>query len=149
LPAALSVVGVVSPWCRSFVSRMINDPLKEAGMKYALLIYPRPGSHEALGEEQAKSVSAEYWAFREDPRCVGGAHLQPVETTTTVRSRDGENLIVDGPYADTKEVLGGYFVFDASNLDEALEVAQRIPAVRLCGAVEVRPLVEVPVETAH
>ncbi len=60
-----------------------------------------------------------------------------------------ENLIIDGPYADTKEVLGGYFVFEASDLDEALELAQRIPAVRLGGAVEVRPLVEIPVETAH
>ncbi len=118
-------------------------------MKYALLIYPKPGSHEALGEDESKSVSAEYWAFREDPRCLGGGHLQPVETATTVRQGGGENLITDGPYADTKEVLGGYFVFEASDLDEALEVAQRIPAVRLGGAVEVRPLVEVPVETAH
>jgi hypothetical protein len=118
-------------------------------MKYALLIYPKPGSHEELGEDEAKSVSAEYWAFRDDPRCLGGAHLQPSETATTVRHGGGENLIIDGPYADSKEVLGGYYVFDASNLDEALEVAQRIPAVRLGGAVEVRPLVEVPVETAH
>jgi hypothetical protein len=118
-------------------------------MKYALLIYPKPGSHEALGEDEATSVSAEYWAFRDDPRCVGGAHLQPVETATTVRGDGGKALITDGPYADTKEVLGGYFVFEASNLDEALEVAQRVPAVRLGGAVEVRPLVEVPVETAH
>jgi hypothetical protein len=115
-------------------------------MKYALLIYPKPGSHEALGEDEQKAVSAEYYAFRDDPRCLGGAHLQPIETATTVR--DG-GLITDGPFADTKEVLGGYFVFDASNLDEALEVAQRVPAVRLGGAVEVRPLVDVPVETAH
>ena len=118
-------------------------------MKYALLIYPKPGSHEALGEDESKSVSAEYWAFREDPRCLGGAHLQPMETATTVRHRGDENLIIDGPYADTKEVLGGYYVVDASNLDDALEFAQRIPAVRLGGAVEVRPLVEVPVEYAH
>jgi hypothetical protein len=118
-------------------------------MKYALLIYPRPGSHEELGEEEATSVTAEYLAFREDPRCLGGAHLQPIETATTVRHGGGEHLIVDGPYADTKEVLGGYFVFEASDLDEVLEVAQRVPAVRLGGAVEVRPLVEVPVETAH
>ena len=54
-------------------------------MKYAMLIYPKPGSHEALGEEEAKSVSAEYLALRDDPRCVGGAHLQPGETATTVR----------------------------------------------------------------
>ena len=60
-------------------------------MKYALLIYPEPGSHEALGEDEGKAVSAEYWAFRDDPRCVGGAHLQPVEKSisslyTTIRS---------------------------------------------------------------
>lgn len=115
-------------------------------MKYALLIYPKPGSHEELGEEEAKAVTAEYWAFREDPRCLGGAHLQPLETATTLRHG---GLITDGPFADTKEVLGGYFVFEASDLDEALEVAERVPAVRLGGAVEVRPLVDVPVETAH
>jgi hypothetical protein len=118
-------------------------------MRYALLIYPKPGSHEALGEDEYESVNAEYWAFREDPRCLGGAHLQPIETATTIRHGDGENLITDGPYADTKEVLGGYFVFEASNLDEALEVAERVPAVRLGGAVEVRPVVERSAETAH
>ncbi len=118
-------------------------------MKYALLIYPKPGSHQELPEDEQKSVSAEYLAFRDDPRCLGGGHLQPVETATTVRAGGGENLIIDGPYADTKEALGGYYVFDASDLDEVLEVAQRIPAVRLGGAVEVRPLFEVPVETAH
>src|SRR5262245_13173338 len=128
---------------------MISHPPKEAGMKYALLIYPRPGSEEALGEAERRSVSAEYLAFRDDPRCLGGAHLQPVETATTVRYGGAENVIVDGPYADTKEVLGGYFVFAASNLDEALEVARRIPAVRFGGAVEVRPLFEIPVETAY
>jgi hypothetical protein len=118
-------------------------------MKYAMLIYPKPGSHEELGEDEYKSVSAEYWAFREDPRCLGGAHLQPIETATTVSYDDGEKLITDGPFADTKEVLGGYYVFDALTLDEVLEVAQRIPAVRLGGAVQVRPLVEAPVETTH
>jgi hypothetical protein len=128
---------------------MVDHPAKEASVKYALLIYPKPGSHEALGEDEYESVSAEYLALREDPRCVGGAHLQPVETATTVRYGGGENLIIDGPYADTKEVFGGYYVLDASNLDEALEFAQRIPAVRLGGAVEVRPLVEIPAETAY
>jgi hypothetical protein len=127
---------------------MITIP-KEAGMKYALLIYPKPGSHEDLGEEEATAVSAEYWSFREDPRCLGGGHLQPAETATTVRLGGDEHLIIDGPFADTKEILGGYFVFEAADLDEALEVAQRVPAVRLGGAVEVRPLVEIPAETTH
>jgi hypothetical protein len=118
-------------------------------MKYALLIYPKLGSHEALGADEYESVNAEYWALRGDSRCLGGAHLQPGESATTVRYGGDENMIIDGPYANTKEVLGGYYVVDASNLDDALQFAQRIPAVRLGGAVEVRPLVEAPVEYAH
>lgn len=115
-------------------------------MKYALLIFPKPGSHEALGPDEYGPVNAEYLALRTDPRCLGGAHLQPAETATTVRHGAGGSLITDGPFADTKEVLGGYYVLDASDLDEALEFVQRIPAVRLGGAVEVRPLVEIPTE---
>jgi hypothetical protein len=118
-------------------------------MKYAMLIYPEPGSHEGLADEDAKALTAEYLALRDDPRCVGGAHLQPADMATTVRGQGGGNLITDGPYADAKEVLGGYYVLEAADLDAALEFAQRIPAVRLGGAVEVRPLVEVAVETAH
>jgi hypothetical protein len=118
-------------------------------MKYAMLIYPEPGSHEGLADEDAKALTAEYLALRADPRCVGGAHLQPADMATTVRGQGGGNLITDGPYADAKEVLGGYYVLEAADLDAALEFAQRIPAVRLGGAVEVRPLVEVAVETAH
>jgi hypothetical protein len=128
---------------------MIVHSPKEALMKYAMLVYPKPGSHEGLDSEQAKALTAEYLALRDDPGCIGGAHLQPAEMTTTVRGGGAENLITDGPYADAKEVLGGYYVFEAADLDAALEFAQRIPAVRLGGAVEVRPLVEIPVETAH
>src|ERR1700753_1261669 len=123
-------------------------------MKYAMLIYPKPGSEEALGEDERNAVSAEYLGLRDDPRCVGGAHLQPGEMATTVRHGGAGNLITDGPFADAKEVLGGYFVLEASDLDAALEFAERIPAVRLGGAgrggtVEVRPLVESPTEAAH
>ena len=118
-------------------------------MKYAMLIYPKPGSHEGLGEEAAKALTAEYLALRDDSRCVGGAHLQPGEMATTVRHGGAENLITDGPFADAKEVLGGYYVLEASDLDAALEFAQRIPAVRLGGAVEVRPLVDIPTEPGH
>ncbi len=111
-------------------------------MKYALLIYSKPGSHESLSEDEYSSAFGEYMAISDDPRCVDGAQLQPVETATTVRTQNGQTLTTDGPYADTKEVFGGYFVLEASDLDEALEVAARIPAVRLGGAVEVRPVVE-------
>ncbi|KIU15010.1 YciI family protein [Mycolicibacterium llatzerense] len=116
-------------------------------MKYATLIYIKPGSHDAeLTDDEQAALSAEYMALRFEPQCVGGGHLQPVETATTVR---GDGLITDGPYADTKEVFAGYFVIEADNLDDALAWAQRIPAVRLGGGVEVRPLFEVPVETGY
>lgn len=118
-------------------------------MKYLTLIYPKPGSHEAFEGEAFKELSAEYYALRDDPRCIGGEHLQPGEMATTVRYGASENLITDGPFADTKEVLAGYYLLDAPDLDSALEFAQLIPAIRLGGAVEVRPLVEMPVETGH
>jgi hypothetical protein len=76
-------------------------------------------------------VFAEYRALGQDPRAVGGAQLQPIETATTVRVQDGQSLTTDGPYADTNEVFGAYYVFEVDNLDEAIELAARIPAVRL------------------
>jgi hypothetical protein len=112
-------------------------------MKYAVLIYDKPGSHEAAVErEGADAVWGPYFALSGDPRCVGNAQLQPVETATTVQVQEGRTLTTDGPFADTKEVFGGYYVFDVANLDEALELAARIPAARLDGKVEVRPIVE-------
>jgi hypothetical protein len=114
----------------------------EVEMKYALLIYDKPGSHEALPDQEREAVYGEYFALSADSRCVGGAQLQPVQTATTVRVQEGRTLTTDGPFADTKEVFGGYYVFDVANLDEALELAARIPAARLGGSVEIRPLVE-------
>ena len=109
-------------------------------MKYALLIYPKPGSHESLTEDEYRSVNREYFAVRDVDGVIDGGHLQPVHTATTVRMQGGETLITDGPFADTREVIGGYYIFEAD--DRALELAAQIPAVRLGGAVEVRPLVE-------
>jgi hypothetical protein len=127
----------------SFVLGMINPILPwRSKMKYALLIYDEPGSHEALASEEREAVYREYFALSADSRCVGGAQLQPVETATTVQVQDGRALTTDGPFADTKEVFGGYYVFDVANLDEALELAARIPSARLGGKVEVRPIVE-------
>ena len=111
-------------------------------MQYMLLIYERPGSYEGFGDAERAGVSAEYSAIREDPRVVGGGRLQPADSATTVRRERGETLITDGPFADTKEVFGGYYLVDADDLDAALEIAGRIPAVRLGGSVEVRPMVE-------
>jgi hypothetical protein len=111
-------------------------------MKYAMLIHEKPGYVEALAEDEQMAVFAEYMARAEDPRARGGAQLQPIETATTVYVQDGQTLTTDGPYGDTKEVFGGYYVFEPDNLHEAIELAPRIPAARLGGAIEVRPLVE-------
>jgi len=111
-------------------------------MQYAMLIYAEPGYTDALSEDEGKAVFADYMALGEDPRARGGGQLQPIETATTVRVQEGQTLTTDGPFADTKEVFVGYYVFDADNLDEAIELAARIPAARLGGAIEVRPLVE-------
>jgi hypothetical protein len=112
-------------------------------MKYALLIYP--GDREEylrLPEEEARSILAEYMALAEEPGAFGGGRLEAPETATTVRLREGRTLTTDGPFADTKEALGGFFLFEAENLDQALDLAARIPAARMGGAVEVRPLAE-------
>jgi hypothetical protein len=112
-------------------------------VKYALLIYSEPGSHEALAEDEYKAVFGEYTALAEDSRCLGSGQLQPVETATTVRVQDGRTLTTDGPFADTKEVLGGYYIIEAGDLDEAIDFASRVPAARIPGgSIEVRPLVE-------
>jgi hypothetical protein len=111
-------------------------------MRYALLIYDQPGTYEALSDEERESVFREYFEISEHPACVGGAQLQPVTTATTVRVEEGRTLTTDGPFADTKEVFGGFYLLEADNLDTALEVAARVPAARLGGAVEVRAVVE-------
>ena len=113
-------------------------------MKYALLIYDCHGTYESMPEEENSAVFAEYMAVSQDPRVVGGAQLEPVETATTVRVKDGEPLTTDGPFADTKEYFGGYFLVEADDIEAALELAARIPAARLGGSVEVRPVVEQP-----
>ena len=109
-------------------------------MQYALLIYTKPGTVESLSPAEREELSREYWALRDEPGITGGAGLQPVTTATTVRLADGRPLVTDGPFADTKEVFGGYYLLEADNLDQATEMAVRIPALRLGGSVEVRPL---------
>jgi hypothetical protein len=107
-----------------------------------MLIHAKPGYTDALSEDEPKAVFADYVALGEDPRIRSGAQLQPIETATTVRVQEGQTFTTDGPFADIKEVFVGYYVFEAANLDEAIELAARIPAARLGGAIEVRPLVE-------
>jgi hypothetical protein len=113
-------------------------------MQYALLIYERPGAYDDLSPDEVSAVSGEYMEIARDERVTGGARLQPVTTATTVRERDGRSVMTDGPFAETKEVFGGYYLVEAADLDAALAIAQRIPAIRMGGSVEVRPLVELP-----
>src|SRR5690349_25037483 len=114
-------------------------------MQYALLICEKPGAYEGLGEAEREAIYGEYMTISADPRTVGGAQLHPADTATTVRMNGGgELLTTDGPFADTKEVFGGFFLIDADDIDGALAVAGRIPAVRMGGCVEVRPIVEQP-----
>jgi hypothetical protein len=110
-------------------------------MKYALLIYGGDDEWEARSDEEKQEIYKEYFAISELPGTFGGAEMQPATTATTVRVRDGQALTTDGPFAETKEVLGGLYLFEADNLDDAIAVAARIPAAAY-GAIEVRPLVE-------
>jgi hypothetical protein len=113
-------------------------------MKYMLLIHSNAsnGEFEKLPSEQQRAVYGEYMAISGTPGVVGGEQLQPAATATTVRVQDGNTLTTDGPFADTKEELGGYYVYEADDLDRAIELAARIPAARMGGAVAVRPIVE-------
>ena len=110
-------------------------------MKYMALIYGNEEAWDALSEEEQQRVTERYMALAREPVTVGGDELQDPDTATTIRVRDGETLTTDGPFAETKEQLGGYYLVDCASLDEALEFAARIPAAER-GAVEVRPVVE-------
>ena len=113
-------------------------------MKYLLQIYQGSSREEfeQLSADEQQAIVDEYLAIRQSPGVIGGDQLQPVETATTVRVENGETLLTDGPFVDAKEHLGGYSLVEADDLDAALEIAARIPAARMGGAVEVRPLVE-------
>jgi hypothetical protein len=111
-------------------------------MEYALLIYKKAGAYDGLSESERAATVGEYWALRDDPRVVAGVGLKPVTMATTVRVHEGETLVTDGPFADTKEVFGGYYIVVADDIDAAIEIAARCPAARLGGSVEIRPVVE-------
>jgi hypothetical protein len=110
-------------------------------MRYAMMIYAEPGYQEALPEAERAAVSAEFAALAGDARYVIGVQLRPAETATCVRVAGGRTLMTGGPFADTKEVLGGVILIQAANLDEAIELAARIPVAQVGGVVEVRPVV--------
>ena len=116
-------------------------------MRYMLLIHqgdaPTPRSPDAwarLSEDEQKAVYTDYQAINQTPGVTPGLGLDTPETATTVRVEDGRTLTTDGPFAAVKEALGGYLFFEADDLDAAIELASRIPAARMGGAIEVRPI---------
>jgi len=121
---------------------------KEEAMKYMLLIHqgttptPRTDDWNKLSEEEQRAVYADYQAINQTPGVTPGVQMQDPETATTVRVQDGKVLTTDGPFVELKEAIGGYLFFEADDLDAAIELAARIPAARLGGAIEVRPIVE-------
>ena len=114
-------------------------------MKYLCLIYENEGAWASISKEDADAIMGEYFAFtdgiKKSKHYIGGEALQPTETATTVRVRNGKISTTDGPFAETKEQLGGYYLIDAKDLNDAIHVAAKIPAVRN-GSVEIRPIME-------
>jgi hypothetical protein len=126
-----------------------DHPDKEEAMKYMLLIHqgdtPTPRDPEAWGRlspEAQQSVYQDYKAVTSTPGVTPGEQMGPPDTATTVRVQDGKVLTTDGPFIETKESLDGYLIFEADDLDAAIELAAKIPSARMGGAVEVRPIVE-------
>ena len=118
-------------------------------MQYMLLIHqgdtPTPRDPDAWGrlsDEEQKAVYADYQAINQTPGVTSGLELAPPDTATTVRVQDGKTLTTDGPFVELKEAVGGWLLFEADDLDAAIELASRIPAARMGGAIEVRPVVE-------
>ena len=112
-------------------------------MKYLCLIYDDEKNWEKLPRETADSMNGEYYAFtdaiQKSGHFIGGEALQPTQSATTVRIRNGKVSTTDGPFAETKEQLGGYYLVEARDLNDAIQVASRIPSART-GSVEVRPV---------
>ena len=112
-------------------------------MQYLLMIYENEKRWDTQTKEEGEKISAEYRTLTESiaqsGHYKGGNPLQPTRTATTVRVRNGKRETTDGPFAETREQLGGYYLVDAKDLDEAISIAERIPAART-GSIEVRPI---------
>jgi hypothetical protein len=118
-------------------------------MKYMLLIHhgdsPTPRDPEAwarLSADEQQAIFRDYQSLSHTAGVTPGVQMEDPQTATTVRVEDGRTLVTDGPFAEMKESLGGYLFYEAADLDQAIELAARIPAARMGGAIEVRPLVE-------
>jgi hypothetical protein len=111
-------------------------------VQYALLIYGSGEGWEQLSKEEREAQTQEYMALGQRPETQGGADLGDLSSSTTVRVNGGETLTTDGPFAETKEYLGGFYLVECENLDDAIAFAAKIPAARNGGAIEVRPVVE-------
>jgi hypothetical protein len=120
-----------------------TDP-RRGKMRYLLLIYGEEQTRE-LSQEESDASMAEWWAYSEALRAsgvhLGGEALQPSQTATTVRLKDSERVVTDGPFAETREVLGGYYLIDVPDLDSALDWAAKCPGAKY-GSMEVRPIME-------
>ena len=118
-------------------------------MQFMLLIYDNEATWDSMSEQDRSAVMGEYFAYTEELRSSGkyvaGDALQPVSTAKSVRIREGDPSTTDGPFAETKEVLGGYYLVDVDSEEEAIEWAKKIPSARF-GTIEVRPIVVFPVE---
>jgi hypothetical protein len=115
-------------------------------VKYLALIYGNSDNWESMSSEEQQAMRRQYRAFADDAdrrgALVGGFELEPASTATTLRSTDNGPMVTDGPFAETKEQLGGYFLLECGSLDDAIELASKIPAAQHGGAVEVRPVSE-------
>lgn len=116
-------------------------------MQYILLIYHSEADYTRRSDEENQAISREYMKVTDEIKASGhfqaGQRLQPVAMATTVRKRDGKVLKTDGPFAETREQLGGYYIIEAKDLDDATAVAAKLPGARL-GSVEVRPFLQMP-----
>jgi hypothetical protein len=109
-------------------------------MEFLALIHNNENGWASLSDDEQQAIYQRYVDFSQKPEVVGGAQLQGTSTATTVRVRDGETMVTDGPYATVKEALGGFFILEADSIDEACRLAAEIPAAERGGAVEVRPV---------
>jgi hypothetical protein len=130
---------------RTVESELSHNKKGEEPMKYMLLIYDNEQAWTRITETEQRRIYGEYMQFTEDIKAsrnyLAGAQLHPIATASSVRVRDDKELVTDGPFAETHEQLGGYYLIDAKDLDEATKIAARIPSARL-GTIEVRPVVE-------